>query len=354
MRDNVVIICINGLFGVSPPSGMMNLRNTLRNELQPLGVNIDNIFRRSWNHNQNDNPFAVPWVSDLNREIERRTNNPSYLALIGHSYGGWAACRLSRITRRKPDFVALIDPVFGPNNVFTPSDRPRGLFIKNWYQANGIQILDYCTGARVPCFPQQAGISCGYKPVPGAHENVEEKHLKNWAGNRERKPCPLVGRVPMLTAHVTMDDDVWIWRQIRDRLFNDISKLIPRLGRYAIKTWTNKYVSANNAPPWQLHQLPNQGPGEAFILEQIRGNQYAIKTWTNKYVSANNAPPWQIHQVPNLGPGEIFSLEHLEGNNYAIKTWTGKYVSANNAPPWQLHQLPNLGPGEIFTFERLG
>jgi hypothetical protein len=124
-------------------------------------------------------------------------------------------------------------------------------------------------------------------------------------------------------------------------------------GSYAVRTWTDRYASANNAPPWQLHQVPHRGPGETFIIERVDENSFAIKTWTNMYVSANNAPPWQLHQVPHRGAGETFLIERVDGNHFAIKTWTNMYVSANNAPPWQLHQVPHRGPGETFIIERV-
>ncbi|PFK46727.1 hypothetical protein COJ23_22245 [Priestia megaterium] len=227
IRGDVVIICISGRGGVGSPSGMVDLRDKLRNALTPLGVIPDNIFHRSWNHGESDNPFGAPWVSDLNREIERRTSNPSYLAVIGHSYGGWAACRLSNATKRIPDFVGLIDPVFGPSNTFVEGDRPRGQLIKNWYQNNSIVGGDPCTGwGKAPCGPTSNGISCGYKSVPGAHENIKEEFDKTWEGNRKRARCPW-GRVHILTSHVTLDDNQWIQRQIYDKLVSDIGRIYP-------------------------------------------------------------------------------------------------------------------------------
>ncbi|MBN9520563.1 hypothetical protein J0H58_18920 [bacterium] len=168
-------------------------------------------------------------------------------------------------------------------------------------------------------------------------------------------------------------------------------------GKYALKTWTDKWVSANNIKPWEIHQKEWIGPGESFELHHVNGNVYTIKAWTNKwwsannvkpweihqvdqpreaerfwvdklpdgrisirtwtgkYASANNAPPFQVHQMDARGPAEAFELERLEDLDltakYAIQTWTGKYVSANNADPWQLHQVDNLGPGEVFRLE---
>lgn len=227
IADKVVIACISGRGGVAGAGrGMVQLRDTLRNELQSLGIKPDNIFRRSWNHNQDDNPFGAPWVEDLLREIDRRSKNPSYLAIIGHSYGGWAACRLSRVTSRVPDFVGLIDPVFGSTSTFTNGDIPRGKFIKNWYQNNSVFGTEPCTGIGVPCSPASNGISCGYQNVPGAHENVNEHFLKDWEGNRKRVSCGVGPRRHLLTSHLNIDEDQWIHRQIRDQIYNDLSKLI--------------------------------------------------------------------------------------------------------------------------------
>ena len=227
IADKVVIACISGRGGVAGTGrGMVQLRDKLQDELQSLGIKRDNIFRRSWNHNQDDNPLGAPWVEDLLREIDRRSKNPSYLAIIGHSYGGWAACKLSRVTSRVPDFVGLIDPVFGSTNTFTNGDIPRGKFIKNWYQNNSPFGIEPCTGVGVPCSPATNGISCGYQNVPGAHENVNEHFLKDWEGNRKRVSCGVGPRRHLLTSHVNIDEDQWIHRQIRDQIYNDLSKLI--------------------------------------------------------------------------------------------------------------------------------
>lgn len=226
--DRVIIACISGRGGVAGTGrGIVELRDTLRNELKQLGVKPDNIFRRSWNHNQDDNPFGAPWIEDLLSEIQRRSQNPSYLAIIGHSYGGWAACRLSRVTNREPDFIGLIDPVFGSTNTFTRGDIPRGKIVKNWYQNNSIFAGEPCTEfGKIPCRPATNGISCGYQNVPGAHENVNEHFLKDWNGNRIRVSCGIGPRRHLLTSHLNIDEDKWIHRQIRDQIYNDLSKLL--------------------------------------------------------------------------------------------------------------------------------
>jgi len=223
LNSEAVIICISRRGGVSSPSGITSLRDRIRDKLIPLEVKFDNIFRRSWNHNEDDNPFGMPWIEDLNSEINQRTTSPSYLAIIGHSYGGWAACLLSRATNRVPDFIGLIDPVFGPRNSMESVDPPRGNLIKNWYQNNSIINGEPCTGiGRIPCSSPSAGLSCGYTDVPGA-DNIKEEFQKDWDSNRRRVSC-IDGRKHILTSHVDIDDNAWIHRQICDQLYNDLNR----------------------------------------------------------------------------------------------------------------------------------
>jgi hypothetical protein len=225
-RGRIVIGCVSGLFGhadVIGNAGMRNLRDRLRIYLGNY-VKPENIFYQSWNPGAEDNPFDTPAVEILNGTIQRISRNPSYLALIGYSYGGWAVSRLSRVVSpRRPDFVGLIDPVYGPSNTIDVNrDIPRGKIIKSWYQQYAINEAEPCTGlSKIPCSTPKNGIACGNQNVPYA-ENIHEEFLKNWEGNRERKPCPLVGRIPIRSTHANMGANGWIWRQIADQILNDI------------------------------------------------------------------------------------------------------------------------------------
>ncbi|MGN4411552.1 hypothetical protein ACTFOF_06625 [Bacillus cereus group sp. MYBK87-2] len=223
-RNKIVIGCISGLFGHADVLGnhaMRDFRDFLRNYLKDW-VNPENIFYQSWNPGNEDKPFDAPATGELNRVIQGISNTPCYLALIGFSYGGWAVSRLSRITKRIPDFIGLIDPVYGPRNDMMNTDIPRGRVIKSWYQKYAIQELEPCTGAsKIPCSSPQNGIACGNQNIPGA-ENIHEEFLKNWEGNRERKPCPLIGRVPIRSTHANIAGSPWIWRQIAEKLLSDI------------------------------------------------------------------------------------------------------------------------------------
>ncbi|QNR69775.1 hypothetical protein IAQ67_12645 [Paenibacillus peoriae] len=226
MINDIIILCISGRGGVSSPSGITKLRNRLRTTLQPLGIDPDRIFRRSWNKGGDDDPFGFPDTDDLKREIERRSNNIAYLAIIGHSYGGWAACRLSHRTSREPDFIALLDPVFGPINVMGPGDSPRGKVVINWDQSNGIKETTGCPSTLLTCVVPGNGISCGYNNVPNATNNWEYE-LKNWDGDVKRRDCgyPVPNEDIPLT-HVNMDDNEYLHHQICDRIYEDVKKIL--------------------------------------------------------------------------------------------------------------------------------
>ena len=229
VRERVVIVLISGRAGQVGYGGMEKLRDRLRSELAPLGVPESNIFHWEWNHSHPDSPIHQPDLESLQNRIDSEVADPSYLALIGHSYGGWAASRLSMQTSKVPDFVALVDPVFGATNLPIPfiDVPPRGVFIKNWYQQNSITARDTCTGIGLtPCFPPTNGLSCG-AVVLGAHENDHEEYHKDWNGNRKRVWCSLLfKRVLVQSWHTMMDDNEWIWRQIRDRIYSDLRKLL--------------------------------------------------------------------------------------------------------------------------------
>ncbi|MEK3864632.1 hypothetical protein MHH60_14260 [Paenibacillus sp. FSL H7-0716] len=225
-----VIVCISGRGGgVTGPNGMTKLRDTLRSKLTSThkGINPNNIFHISWNKNNDSNPLGTPLISDILKAIKLRTRNitPSYLAIIGHSYGGWAASMLSRVTS-PPNFVALIDPVYGSTNTMTSSDTPRGKIIKNWYQKFGITAGEPCTGiGRIKCSPARDGVACGYQNVPGA-QNINEVFLKTWNGTVRTVPCLGKNPVSLHASHIDIDDDEWIHRQIFDQINKDLSKQI--------------------------------------------------------------------------------------------------------------------------------
>ncbi|PEC07530.1 hypothetical protein COM38_26895 [Bacillus toyonensis] len=227
MKD-VVIVCINGWNGGGPFGGMVTLKEELQEKLAPLGVPSNNIFRRSWNHGGDNDTTGTPDVGDLLREIGSRTENPSYLAIIGHSFGGWAACQLSQKTNRIPDFVGLFDPVFGIENVIKDRDKPRGLNIQNWFQHNSI-TYEPCSGVKIPCSKPYDGFSCGHSNVTDA-QNHRERYEKWESGRVKEVECTILPGVKIkrkvLTSHMAMDSNPILHERVKNIIHDDLRKMI--------------------------------------------------------------------------------------------------------------------------------
>ena len=86
-------VVVMGIWGRGGGDGVPGLIKELTPRLTALGVPASNVFSVSWNPDHNDSPFEAPDTDQHLAEVHARTVTPSYLALIGHSYGGWAfAC----------------------------------------------------------------------------------------------------------------------------------------------------------------------------------------------------------------------------------------------------------------------
>jgi hypothetical protein len=171
------------------------------------------------------------------------TSTPSYVALIGHSFGGRAVVWVSRNmpwdNYPLADFVALIDPVFGPLGDSEPRRNPYGKTIKNWYQRNAITVsnAEHCAGVLFPtnnCFgPFPAGISCGRK-LDLEDANIEVMWEKNENGDEEKITCeieipplpPIRYEKSRFIAHDTIDNDKHIRAQIEAKIISDLLELI--------------------------------------------------------------------------------------------------------------------------------
>ncbi|WP_169089197.1 hypothetical protein [Paenibacillus sp. PL91] len=226
VSGDVVIICISGRGG-GTENGMTKLVSTLRANLtKTYGINPQNIFHSRWNKDHNSDPFAAPSLSDLQNQINKRVINPSYLAIVGHSYGGWASCKLSRVTKKPPNFVGLIDPVFGPTNTLSNNDLPKGNKIFNWYQNNGISGTQCPSKTLIPCSSPSEGISCGYQLIPGVNKAIKVVYLKKW-DNKTFKTVRCLGKTVRIRAyHTNIDDDDGVHRQIFDQINNDLKTLL--------------------------------------------------------------------------------------------------------------------------------
>lgn len=212
-----------GIWGRAGGDGIPGLLKELLPRLTGLGVQPENVFSVSWNPTHNDDPVGNPDMARQLEMVRRRVPSPSYVAIIGHSYGGWAACRLSRELLRPPNYVALIDPVFGPLGDSERIVAPVGDNIHNWYQRNSITeptVFEDCLGRVVGC---PGGVSCG-RSIDGIH-NHEVKWRRKWNGNKMKRSCGFGVRRPRYAFHLNIDSDRHIWRQITEQIEFDIRAL---------------------------------------------------------------------------------------------------------------------------------
>ena len=126
-------------------TGMEKLRDRLASDLAKDGVLDTNILHSPWSTPGNDGMNDEPHYDALNGKISAK--KPQKLVLIGHSYGGWTACRLSRVTVVRPTYMGLLDPMFsfkmfrypivsGPQSEH-PDNYPKGGSIRSWWQDGG-------------------------------------------------------------------------------------------------------------------------------------------------------------------------------------------------------------------------
>jgi peptidoglycan hydrolase-like protein with peptidoglycan-binding domain len=206
-----------------PGNGIAFWLNEFTPQLTALGVPADHIVSISWNPIQNDIPFAVPDTNFHLGVLQNIEPNPSYLALIGHSYGGRSVCVLSNRLRAQPDYVALLDPVFGPFGDIDRTIVPRGKRIDNWFQRNAIHFIteeEECSGFPTGCL---LGVSCG-REIDNAN-NQQVFFQRGRAGDPLKRPCPDNGEANRLITHTNIDSDEFIWGQIIQNILSDIENL---------------------------------------------------------------------------------------------------------------------------------
>ncbi|OHY73338.1 hypothetical protein [Priestia aryabhattai] len=236
---DVVIVCIGGFrFTGNPDVGVKDLVGRLQTALEDLGVPKNNIFHRSWNEGNDSDPGKPPQKGDILKEIDKRSPNPSYLAIIGHSFGGWTACRVSRDTVRKPDYVGLIDPVFGTDNSMEPIDNPRAVKLRSWTQDNGIEFFGGpCFNHPVPCSSSRAGFACGYKDVEDAYvedyQAFDVEYKQNWDGSIAKHKCRW-WEIDTRAVHTNMDENGNIRKLICNEIFDDIYKQVVAAEEFSV------------------------------------------------------------------------------------------------------------------------
>ena len=219
MRQNVVVI---GLWGCSgrEDGGIAGLCGHMRSTLELLGVPGTHVFSMSWHPGRdNTNPSVAPDTDAHLEAIKARTETPSYVAIIGHGYGGWAACTLSRALARRPQYVALIDAVFSPGH---GRINPYGDFVQNWYQAVSVFEPAHCTEVGKGLCTD--GFACGQRFDNAGVHNEQIRVVKDWNGRAEIVNC-FGFRKPKLVWHVMMDSHQHLWRQIHARIIADVASM---------------------------------------------------------------------------------------------------------------------------------
>lgn len=83
-----------------------------------------------------------------------------------------------------------------------------------------------------------------------------------------------------------------------------------RGNKVAIRSWTavKPWLSAQQDSPFGIIQVDSHDKSTEFEMERLPDGKCAFRTKYGTYISANNAPPWEIHQVKNCGDGEAFRL----------------------------------------------
>jgi hypothetical protein len=256
--NRVVIAGITGFAGGSEAGvGLLieELKGLLSDLGEGLGVPASNIIRMAWNlDSQFTNPFLKPDTDTHRDSVIAISKEPSYVAVIGHSLGGWSACllseRLAGELAEKPDYVALIDPVFGDAGDFEDAVLPDAKVSDNWYQRNAIWVtdMDHCAGKIFDPLSSlllggleisikrcgevgshsgaMMGLSCGRKLDPTRVRNHERKWEKDRDGNVEKISCPIPPKKKRFISHTSIDDDEHIWELIERKIMSDLRALI--------------------------------------------------------------------------------------------------------------------------------
>jgi len=221
--SKVVVIGLWGFRGAND-GGIAGLCNRISQTLVPAGVPEANIFAMSWNRGRNDDWGSSPDTEDHCNEIKKRCARPEYLAIIGHSLGGWAACKLANrmatvpwgeLNDFRPDYTALIDPIYRTPNVTIELEARMPIQAKrfdNWYQTNGMNEPQHCTkiGDNLICGPKHPHAT-----------NVRMDVVRDWDGETEFVNCFGLER-DKLTWHTWIDSHKFIWRQIHDVIATDV------------------------------------------------------------------------------------------------------------------------------------
>ncbi len=230
--NSVMVVGTYGRAGSG--GGVSDLVEKLRNELLSLGIPEENIYVQSWNLDGDNGPGPDPTTGRHTKRIKDILDNhnqttPNYLALFGHSFGGWASALLSQKVQEDigytADKVFLLDPVIF--STYRWDDEQNEVEAKagtSWYQENAISTTEINH-----CFPIKscdylADISCGQQ-FDGI-VNEESKYQRKADGSVLKKDCTLNGKQRKLQVHTTIDDDAYLQQTIFNEIVTDIKTQI--------------------------------------------------------------------------------------------------------------------------------
>ena len=211
-------------------TGMSVLLDSIASELQAFGIPAANLRKLQWNADY-ESSVKRPDVDYIESQMPAPyRSDPIYTAILGHSYGAYAAGKVSEsYVKRlgyKPDYVATIDPVLGIEN--RDSANFYGQFMQNWYQTNGIGDLfgssTLCIADTLSCRFGES-ISCGQSLQDKGFDTSTKVNVQhNRSGTKKMMSClGLTKNKPQM--HTTIDEDGLIHQQIIDKVRRDIKRI---------------------------------------------------------------------------------------------------------------------------------
>jgi hypothetical protein len=242
VEDGIFII---GLWGRAGDGGGIenDIIPNLKSQLQKLHIPEENFIVDSWNPESNSTPGPKPstryHLSRLTSALDRAgVKKPKFLAIIGHSFGGWAAARLSKLISSElgyiPDVVYLFDPVVWKDYAHDASERDVvGKFSKSFYQENSVFDVNPCLWVTsigvVAEFLSDCRItlnaSCGsrFNGLTEGSERIEVRRRRN--GVAESKNCGFSSfTVPI--SHTSIDDDTYLQRNVSEHILRKVRNII--------------------------------------------------------------------------------------------------------------------------------
>lgn len=210
-------------------SGVSVLIDKIKAKLAGLDIPDSNIRKLQWNADY-QSPFKEPDVEYIENQMpDLYFEEPVYTAMIGHSYGGFAAGRVSEsFTMQQgkvPDYLATIDPVHGYRNnaevdYFAETKN-------NWYQTNGITPFSssLCLFDNYSC-RRSNGISCGRDLSEYGFDAITKLNVQSRADGSKKSMRCLGLEFDRPQVHTSIDGDEYVHEQIINQVVNDVIRVL--------------------------------------------------------------------------------------------------------------------------------